>query len=199
MGTMGVLSTFALAAVQLLGLAVAQITVNAGSPLHTIDGFGVSQAFGRASQFQSAAAGLQKQALDYLFSTTTGAGFSIIRNRIGSGGSGDSIEPKNPGSPTATPKYTWDNNDSGQVWFSKQAMSYGVKTIYADAWSAPGFMKTNGAETNGGYLCGTTGHTCSSGDWRQAFAKFLVEYIQDYAGAGVPVTHIGFLNEPDYT
>jgi O-glycosyl hydrolase len=130
--------------------AAAQVSVNVGSVLHTMDGFGISQAFGRASEFQSAPAAMRTQALDYLFSTTTGAGFSIIRNRIGSGGSGDSIEPNSPGSPGANPSYTWDGSDSGQVWFSKQAMSYGVKTIYADAWSAPGFMKTNG-------LCGPVG------------------------------------------
>ena len=126
------------------------ITVNIGTTNQRIDGFGFSQAFGRASQFQSTASGLQKQALDYLFSTSTGAGFSIIRNRIGSGGSGDSIEPNSPGSPSSTPTYVWDNNDEGQVWFSKQAMSYGVKTIYADAWSAPGFMKTSGSDSTPG-------------------------------------------------
>ena len=128
------------------------ITVAAGTTYQRIDGFGFSQAFGRAAEFQSAASSLQKQALDYLFSTSTGAGFSIIRNRIGSGGSGDSIEPTNPGSPSSTPSYVWDNNDRGQVWFSKQAISYGVKTIYADAWSAPGFMKTSGSESTPGYV-----------------------------------------------
>lgn len=136
----------------LAALCAAQtaITVNVNTKYQQIDGFGFSQAFGRASQFQSANASTQKQALDYLFSTTTGAGFSIIRNRIGSGGSGDSIEPNNPGSPSATPSYVWDNNDSGQVWFTKQAVSYGVKTIYADAWGAPGFMKTSGADASPG-------------------------------------------------
>ena len=71
----------------------------ANSQLQQIDGFGFSQAFGRANELKNAGSTLQKQALDYLFSTTTGAGFSIIRNRIGSGGSGDSIEPTSPGSP----------------------------------------------------------------------------------------------------
>ncbi|KAF3908398.1 hypothetical protein ABW21_db0200664 [Orbilia brochopaga] len=174
------------------------ITVNVGTTYQTIEGFGFSQAFGRATEFKNAAAALQKQALDLLFSTTTGAGFSIIRNRIGSGGSGDSIEPASPGSPSGTPKYVWDNNDSGQVWFTQQAQSYGVTTIYADAWSAPGFMKTSGSESSPGYLCGTTGHTCSSGDWRQAYANFLVQYVKYYASIGVTITHIGFLNEPDY-
>ncbi|KAJ9134413.1 Carbohydrate-binding module family 1 protein [Pleurostoma richardsiae] len=184
-----------------LGLAAAQtaITVNVGSTLQHIDGFGVSQAFGRAKEFQNLAAGPQKQGLDYLFNTSTGAGLTIIRNRIGSGGSGDSILPTSPGSPGGTPAYSWDGDDSGQVWFSRQAASYGVQTIYADAWSAPGFMKTNGDQSNGGYLCGTTGHSCASGDWRAAYADLLVQYVRYYAQAGINVTHLGFLNEPDYS
>ena len=48
------------------------------------------------------------------------------------------------------------------------------------------------------FLCGTPGHACSSGDWRQAYANFLVKYVQFYKAAGVSVTHLGFLNEPDY-
>lgn len=185
-----------------LGLVAAQtaVTVNLGTTYQQMDGFGISQAFGRAKEFENiSSAATKKQGLDYLFNTTTGAGLTIIRNRIGSGGSGDSILPTSPGSPSGTPAYSWDNDDSGQVWLSQQAMSYGVKTIYADAWSAPGFMKTNGDQSNGGYLCGTTGHSCSSGDWRQAYANFLVKYVQYYKDAGIPITHLGFLNEPDYT
>ena len=184
-----------------LGLvaAQAQITVNISSTLQAIDGFGVSQAFGRAKEFSNMASGPRQQGLDYLFSRETGAGLTIIRNRIGSGGTGDSILPNSPGSPNGTPSYTWDHDDSGQVWFSKSAMTYGVKTIYADAWSAPGFMKTNNNENNGGYLCGVTGHTCSSGDWRQAYASFLTQYVKFYLQEGIAVTHLGFLNEPDYT
>jgi O-glycosyl hydrolase len=182
----------------ILILSQTQITVNVGSTLQQIDGFGISEAFGHATEFQNLASGPQKQGLDYLFSTTTGAGLTIIRNRIGSGGSGDSIEPTGPSSPSGTATYVWDDNDTGQVWLSQAAMTYGVTTIYADAWSAPGFMKTNNNQDNGGYLCGVTGETCSSGDWRQAYANFLVQYVKEYANVGVPITHLGFLNEPDY-
>ena len=122
----------------ILASSAATITVNANSPLQQIDGFGFSQAFGRANELKSASSGIQKQALDYLFSTSTGAGFSILRNRIGS--------------PGGTPKYSWDGNDSGQVWVSQQAISYGVKTIYADAWSAPGYMKTSGSDSTAGLV-----------------------------------------------
>jgi O-glycosyl hydrolase len=178
--------------------AQSRITVNTASRNQIIDGFGVSQAFTRAREFYETAAGPRQQGLDYLFNITTGAGLTIIRNRIGSGGAGDSILPTNPGGPNAAPNYQWDGLDSYQVWFSKQAMLYGVKTIYADVWSAPGFMKTNNAENNGGYLCGVPGRTCSSGDWRQAYVNLLVQYIKFYAQEGIPVTPVGFLSEPDH-
>ncbi|KAF7539026.1 hypothetical protein G7054_g2414 [Neopestalotiopsis clavispora] len=193
-------SRFIPALVALAATAAGQtaITVNTATKYQTIDGFGFSQAFGRASEFEAANATTAKTALDYLFSTTSGAGFSIIRNRIGSNGTGDSIEPTSPGSNTSTPTYVWDGDDSGQVWFTKHAVSYGVKTIYADAWSAPGFMKTSGSDQLPGYLCGTTDHTCSTGDWKQAYADFLVQYVEYYAQEGLNITHLGFLNEPDY-
>ena len=57
---------------------------------------------------------------------------------------------------------------------------------------------SNWANRERSYLCGTPGHTCSSGDWRQAYANFLVKYVQLYVAAGLPITHLGFLNEPDY-
>jgi len=60
-------------------------------------------------------------------------------------------------------------------------------------------MKTNGNDANGGSLCGVSGASCSSGDWRQAFANYLVQYVKYYAAANVTITHLGFLNEPDYT
>jgi len=60
-------------------------------------------------------------------------------------------------------------------------------------------MKTNGRDTNGGNLCGVSGASCSSGDWKQAYANYLVAYVKFYAAAGVNVTHLGFLNEPDYS
>lgn len=201
---MAYLTKMLAAALVPLGMAAAQsaITIDLGTTYQTMDGFGVSQAFGRASQFHALnGSAAQRQGLDLLFSPTAGAGLTIVRNRIGSGtAAGDSIEPTAPASgPSGSPTYVWDGDDEGQVWLSQQAMAYGVSTFYADAWSAPGFMKTNGQDSNGGYLCGTTGHSCSSGDWRQAYANFLVEYVERYASAGIPITHLGFLNEPDYT
>ena len=74
-----------------------------------------------------------------------------------------------------------------------------MNNVFADAWSAPGFMKTNSATANGGQVCGSTGASCASGDWRQAYANYLVQYAKDYAAAGVPLSYLGPSNEPDYS
>ena len=146
-------------------LSQTTLTINANSLLQEIEGFGVSQAFTRAAEFYNSDPVPRQKGLDYLFSTETGAGLTIIRNRIGSS-SGDTILPTSPGSPNGTPNYKWDGSDSRQVWFSKEAMKYGVKTIYANAWSAPGCMKTNNNDANGGQLCGVNSpfpfHLCKS-------------------------------------
>jgi len=49
-------------------------------------------------------------------------------------------------------------------------------------------VKTNNNENNGGTLCGVPGANCQSGDWRQAYADYLVQYVKYYGEAGVPVT-----------
>jgi O-glycosyl hydrolase len=182
--------------------AASTVTVTGSTTYQRIDGFGFSEAFQRSNYLYNLPEANRRKVLDLLFDQKTGAGFSILRNGIGSSTSNDSdwmrsIAPNKPASPSAEPKWVWDGSDNNQVWLSKEAMSYGVKTIYADAWSAPGYMKTNNSDSNGGALCGLPGASCSSGDWRQAYANMLVKYINLYAEAGVPLTHIGFLNEPD--
>jgi O-glycosyl hydrolase len=56
-------------------------------------------------------------------------------------------------------------------------------------------MKTNDSAINGGTVCGVPGASCPSGDWRQAYADYLVQYAKDYAAAGVPLTYVGPENE----
>ena len=86
-------------------ISATTVKIDIGERLQTIDGFGFSQAFTRASQFQNATKDLQKKALDLLFSTETGAGLSIIRNWIPSPVA-YTIEPISPGLASNAPNYT---------------------------------------------------------------------------------------------
>jgi O-glycosyl hydrolase len=170
-------------------------TINGASTFQTISGFGASEAFGEADTVMDASSAVQQQALDLLYSPTSGAGLTILRNEI-SADAGITIEPTAPASPTATPTYSALGNDQGQEWFAQQIKAdFGVTNVFADAWSPPAFMKTNDSAINGGTLCGVPSATCSSGDWRQAYANYLVQYAKDYAADGIPLTYIGPENE----
>jgi O-glycosyl hydrolase len=197
-----VLSTFAVAYQASPALAADTASINGSTTFQAMTGFGFAEAFGEAASVMNAPSAEQQQALNLLMSPSSGAGLDIVRNEI-SADSGTTIEPNSPGSPGAAPTYVSlasINQDQGQLWFDQQAKTnFGVNTFFADAWSAPAFMKTNGSQNNGGQVCGVTGASCSSGDWRQAFANYLIQYAKDYAAAGVPLTYIGPTNEPDFS
>jgi O-glycosyl hydrolase len=140
-----------------------KVNIDLTKRYQTIDGFGISGAFQRANLVVNLQQPKQREVLDLLFNTTTGAGFSIVRNGIGSTPNSNNdfmntILPKCPNTPAEVTinysGYVWDGKDSGQLFLSQRAQEYGVKTFYANAWSAPGCMKTNNQDTNGGQLCG---------------------------------------------
>jgi O-glycosyl hydrolase len=176
--------------------AAGTITINGGTTYQTIAGFGASEGFGQASTLLNS--GGASTALNYLFGQTGGAGLTILRNEI-SADSGTTIEPNAPSSPTATPTYeplSAIGDDQGQLTLAQDIKAdYGVTNVFADAWSAPAFMKTNDATDEGGTLCGVSGATCSSGNWEQAYADYLEQYAADYNAAGVPLSYIGPENE----
>jgi O-glycosyl hydrolase len=166
-----VLRIAALAAMPLLASATVleprqaqqKVTIDLTQKFQTMDGFGISGAFQRANLIVNLQQPKQREMLDLLFNTTSGAGFSIVRNGIGSTPNSNNdymntILPKCPSTPDEVTinysEYVWDGKDSGQLFLSQRAKEYGVKTFYADAWSAPGCMKTNNQDTNGGQLCG---------------------------------------------
>lgn len=186
--------------------SIISVSVNPKVQFQEVDGFGASQAFQRAEDIfgkYGLPAINQTLVLDLLYNENVGAGFTILRNGIGSSNTSDSnfmnsIEPIGPGSPNAKPNYTWDHYNSAQFPLAQQAYARGLQTLYANAWSAPSFMKTNDDENNGGYLCGVTEEFCTSGSWMQAYADYLVQYARFYKETGVDVTHLGFLNEPQF-
>jgi len=180
--------------------AASAVTVQEGVRYQQIDGFGASEAFGQAQTLRSAPDDLQRKVLNLLYSTASGAGLTILRNEI-SADSGTTIEPAAPARPGAKPAYlplSATADDQGQLWLAQTIRQrYGVTNVFADAWSAPAFMKTNKSAINGGTLCGVPGATCASGDWRQAYANYLVQYAKDYVAAGIPLSYVGPENEAD--
>ncbi len=179
-------------------LAASSATINGSQTFQTITGFGASEGFGQAETIMGGSSSVQSQALKFLYSTSGGAGLTILRNEI-SADAGDTIEPNAPSSPTATPTYlplSSIGNDQDQLTLAQAIKSqFGVTNVFADAWSAPAFMKTNDSAINGGTLCGVSGTSCASGNWEQAYANYLKQYAADYSAAGVPLSYVGPENE----
>ena len=145
------------------------VQINPQQIYQSFDGVGVAEAFQRSLVLYELDTPSQNLALDYLFSRTKGAGFTILRNGLGSSPDDPfdlmkSIAPAAPPSNSSQVLNPSDplllrNTDSGfiqlnyiplprqdeyQLWLSHQAIERGVKSIYADAWSADGYMKTTG-------------------------------------------------------
>ena len=179
--------------------ASATASVNGATKYQRISGFGASEAFSQALFLMNDSHSVQKEVLKLLYSTKTGAGLSILRNAIGSTKLWDTIEPTAPASPSATPTYGPLGNDLGQEWLATTIQhKYGVNQFFADAWSAPPFMKTSDSDTSGA-LCGVPGASCASGNWEQAYANYLVQYVKDYAADGIKLQYVGFENEANFT
>jgi len=159
------------------------VTVNPGQVHQRIDGFGFTEAF-REPVITALPAAEQQQLGALLFSTTRGAGMSIVR--FGLGGATD------PGDAISGP-----GDYQEQLWLGRLAEEFGVRQFYADAWSAPASMKTNDSLDNGGYLCGVPGETCASGDARPAYASYLAGQAKGFAANGIPIEAVDFVNEAE--
>jgi glucuronoarabinoxylan endo-1,4-beta-xylanase len=159
------------------------ITVSPWQRDQVINGFGFAEAFREPVISTLPQAEIQQIGSD-LFSTSDGAGMSIVRFGLG--------DATDPGDPIQGPGDVAD-----QVWLGQLAEQFGVHQFYADAWSAPDVFKTNQSLDNGGYLCGGPGESCIDGDFRQAYADWLAAEAQGFAVAGIPLEAVDFVNEPE--
>jgi len=77
--------------------STATVTVNAAEQYQRIAGFGVSEGFGQAKALMSAPASVQKQVLSLLYSPTSGAGLTILRNEISADNVPEPLRHTKPG------------------------------------------------------------------------------------------------------
>jgi glucuronoarabinoxylan endo-1,4-beta-xylanase len=160
------------------------------TPLQTIDGFGASNAFyvggdtsgtnppDIADFYSTFTSAQQSEVLNALYSQTAGAGLSILRMRI------------DPNIETASGTYQWStaNENANFAW---SAIGLGVSNVWAEAWTPPGWMKSNGSNDDGGSLL--------YADYG-AYASYLRAYYDQMVNVyGVPLSHIAIQNEPDQT
>ncbi len=170
----------------------ANIVVDDSHRYQTIDGFGFAMTGGSAQLLMKMSAAKRRALLEEIFSTgPKAAGVSYLRVSIGASDMNDRV-------------YTYDDMPDGKTdpelqHFSiaqdeadvipvmKEVLSIAPHIqILASPWTPPSWMKTNGAP-KGGSL---------KPEYYQAYAAYLVKYLQAMNAHGIAVNAITLQNEP---
>lgn len=168
------------------------IDVDSQKTYQTMDGFGFALTGGSAMLIHHMDAAKRAALLHELVTTNgTGIGVSYLRISVGSSDMNDHV-------------YTYDDLPAGQTdpdmaHFSlapdetdvipvlKELLAINPKIkILASPWSAPVWMKTNGAAKAGSL----------KPEYFAAYATYLVKYIQGMKAHGIPIDAITIQNEP---
>ena len=159
---------------------VLNASVNAAQTYQTIDAIGAATA--SASQYSG-----YRQASFYN-NLVSDLGITAVRSALEPG-----WEPTNAGTdPTQTDLSKFnDSAIANTMQFFQQMKARGVNTFLLSVFSAPAWMKTDAATSNGGQL---------RPDMRSAFAEFITSAIlQAKQKYGVTITQVSIANEPYFT
>jgi len=168
------------------------ITINPATSYQTMTGFGAS--FTDSSAWLVDNSPLRNQIMTKLFDPNQGIGLDFLRQPIGASDFSLSLfsyddMPAGQTDPTLA-NFSIAHDQAYILPVLQQALSINPDiTIMATPWSPPGWMKTSDSMIGG---------TLNSDDY-QAFANYLVKFVQAYDAAGVPVSLISPQNEPEYS
>lgn len=168
------------------------ITIDTSQVFQTIDGFGFTLTGGSAEHLLGMSAPERAALLRELFAFDgNNIGISYLRLSIGASDLNSSVFSYNDLPPGQTdPQITKfdfgpDKNTVLPVLKEILAINPAIK-IMGSPWSPPTWMKTNG-DTRGGSL---------KPEWYDAYARYLVKYVQEMAMQGVAIDAITVQNEP---
>ncbi|MHA6757199.1 RICIN domain-containing protein [Streptacidiphilus sp. PAMC 29251] len=168
------------------------ITVDPTKTYQSMTGFGASLT--DSSAWLIANSPQRNTIMSKLFDPNSGIGLDFLRQPVGASDFARSV-------------YSYDDMPSGQSDPSlsnfsiahdnayilpvlQQALQLNPSTtVMATPWSPPGWMKTSGNMIGG---------SLSSSNY-QAYANYLVKYLQAYKNAGVPISLLTAQNEPEYS
>src|SRR5262245_44500445 len=171
------------------------IVVDPDRAYQSVDGFGASITDSSAAVLAGLSPAVRADTMRKLFDPVRGIGVSFLRQPVGSSDFTAAAE-----------HYTYDDVPAGQTDFPLRHFSIThdeatvlpllrearrlnpALTIMATPWSPPAWMKTTGS------LVG--GRLTDDPAVYDAYARYLVKFVQAYARAGVPIDFLSVQNEP---
>ena len=170
------------------------IDVDDAKTYQSIQGFGGAMTDSSAWMLtQKLSCGERQKVMQRLFDRKSGIGLSVMRQPIAASdftahwpySYDDGAEDK------SLSRFSIAHDKKYIVPMIKEAMRLSPELfIVASPWSPPAWMKTNDSMLNGG----NDGKL--RGDMYQAYADYLVKFVQAYNGEGIPVHALTPQNEP---
>ncbi|XP_068179932.1 lysosomal acid glucosylceramidase isoform X2 [Antennarius striatus] len=171
-----------------------RLTVNPNQKYQRIRGFGGAMTDAAAINIQSLSAGAQDQLLRQYFSPE-GIGYRVVRVPMGSCDFStrlytyaDTAGDYNLDSFTLAPE---DINMKIPLLQRAQVLSPQPLYLLASAWTAPAWMKTNGALVGKGSLNGKPG-----GKEHKTWAQYYIRFLEEYAKYNLTFWAVTTGNEP---
>jgi glucosylceramidase len=172
---------------------LASLWVDSQRQFQTMLGFGGAFTEAAAVTWQKLSPAARQQVLVDYFSKSAGHGYRLCRVHMNSCdfSLGNYAHVEQLGD-TALESFNIERDKQALLPFIKAARAVAGDNIdlLVSPWSPPAWMKTNGQMNHGGSL---------RPEYRQAWARCYVKFIQAYAAEGVPVWGVSVQNEPDAT
>ena len=174
------------------------IVVDESKEYQEIDGFGASITEASAHLYQDVLESDDKNdVMNALFDVETGIGISMLRQTIGA--SDHCVAPYNfapEQQDDSLPCFDFSHELEEIFPMVQEALSVepGRIKVMASCWSPPGWMKVNGSEL--GMYNNIKGTLLRSK--YQAYANYLLKFVQNYEQRGVDIYAITPNNEPDH-
>ena len=169
---------------------MASLWVDSAHRFQTLLGFGGAFTESAAVTWQKLSVARREELLHAYFADTGGHGYAMCRVHMNSCdfALGNYSHVETPGD-TELKSFSIARDRQALIPFIKAAQRVAQHPIriLASPWSPPAWMKSNGEMNHGGTLLP---------QYRQAWARCYVRFIQAYAAEGIPIWGVSVQNEP---
>ena len=166
------------------------VWIDTNKVFQTLEGFGGAFTEAAAVTWQKLSPARQQEVLRDYFDPQQGHGYTLCRVHMNSCdfALGNYAHLDTPGDVDLA-SFSIDRDRQALLPFIKAAQQVAQQPIklLASPWSPPAWMKSNGQMNQGGHLLT---------EFRQAWARCYVRFIQEYASEGVPIWAVSVQNEP---
>lgn len=180
-----------------IGSGDIDVVVHRDRELQELDGFGAAITHSSATVLQELDADTRHRILTQLYDAEEGAGFQMVRVPIGTSDYAGRIDgeeahfslndmPAGEFDP-ALEHFTIDNDMQQLIPTLHEALEINPDLkIIGSPWSAPAWMKTSQSLYSGSLMP----------EYEEAFAGYLVKFVEAYAEQGIDVDYLTIQNEP---